>query len=178
MKPLDRDLVLDLARNHEVLVTVEEGAIGGFGSHVLHCLAEAGLLDRGLKVRSMVLPDVFIDHGQPHQMYELAGLNASAIAKTALAALGDASEEPYRAVSAAPISSPHLGDDHPGDFARRRPEPPRLDALPDDEARQARGDLTRALQPAKVRARPRATDRTSRRAECSRLPGSQAARER
>jgi 1-deoxy-D-xylulose-5-phosphate synthase len=103
MKPLDRELVLDLARNHEVLVTVEEGAIGGFGSHVLHCLAEAGLLDRGLKIRNMVLPDVFIDHGQPHQMYELAGLNASAIAKTAMAALGDANEEPYRAVSAAPI---------------------------------------------------------------------------
>jgi 1-deoxy-D-xylulose-5-phosphate synthase len=99
MKPLDRDLVLDLARNHEVLVTVEEGAIGGFGSHVLHFLAEAGLLDRGLKIRSMVLPDVFIDHGQPHQMYELAGLNASAIAKTAVEALGDASETPYRAAS-------------------------------------------------------------------------------
>jgi len=102
MKPLDRDLVLDLARNHEVLVTVEEGAIGGFGSHVLHYLAEAGVLDRGLKVRSMVLPDVFIDHGQPHQMYELAGLNASAIVQTALAALGDATENPCRAASAKP----------------------------------------------------------------------------
>ena len=74
-------------------------SVGGFGSHVLHFLAEAGLLDRGLKIRSMVLPDVFIDHGQPHQMYELAGLNASAIAKTALDALGDASETPYRAAS-------------------------------------------------------------------------------
>ena len=103
MKPLDRVLVLDLARNHEVLLTVEEGAIGGFGSHVLHCLAEAGVLDRGLKVRSMVLPDVFIDHGQPHQMYELAGLNASAIVQTALAAFGDATEKPYRAASAKPI---------------------------------------------------------------------------
>jgi 1-deoxy-D-xylulose-5-phosphate synthase len=103
MKPLDRDLILDLVRNHEVLVTVEEGAIGGFGSHVLHCLAEAGLLDRGVKIRSMVLPDVFIDHGQPHQMYELAGLNASAIAKTAMDALGEASETPYRAASIAPI---------------------------------------------------------------------------
>ena len=72
-------------------MTVEEGSIGGFGSHVLHCLAEARLLDRGLKVRTMVLPDVFIDHGQPDQMYELAGLNASNIARTALAALGDAS---------------------------------------------------------------------------------------
>ena len=103
MKPLDRVLVLDLARNHEVLLTVEEGAIGGFGSHVLHCLAEAGVLDRGLKVRSMVLPDVFIDHGQPHQMYELAGLNASAIVQTALAAFGDATEKPYRAASAKPM---------------------------------------------------------------------------
>ena len=84
-------------------MTVEEGAIGGFGSHVLHCLAEAGLLDRGVKIRSMVLPDVFIDHGQPHQMYELAGLNASAIAKTAMDALGEASETTYRAASIAPI---------------------------------------------------------------------------
>jgi 1-deoxy-D-xylulose-5-phosphate synthase len=99
MKPLDRDLVYDLARNHEVLVTVEEGSIGGFGSHVLHCLAEAGFLDRGVKIRTMVLPDVFIEHGQPHQMYELAGLNASNIARTALAALGDVSELQYRVVS-------------------------------------------------------------------------------
>jgi 1-deoxy-D-xylulose-5-phosphate synthase len=99
MKPLDRDLVYDLARNHEVLVTVEEGSIGGFGSHVLHCLAEAGLLDRGVKIRTMVLPDVFVEHGQPHQMYELAGLNASNIARTALAALGDVSEPQYRVVS-------------------------------------------------------------------------------
>jgi 1-deoxy-D-xylulose-5-phosphate synthase len=99
MKPLDRDLVYDLARNHEVLVTVEEGSIGGFGSHVLHCLAEAGFLDRGVKIRTMVLPDVFIEHGQPHQMYELAGLNASNIARTALAALSDVSELQYRVVS-------------------------------------------------------------------------------
>jgi 1-deoxy-D-xylulose-5-phosphate synthase len=99
MKPLDRDLVYDLARNHEVLVTVEEGSIGGFGSHVLHCLAEAGLLDRGVKIRTMVLPDVFVEHGQPHQMYELAGLNASNIVRTALAALGDVSELQYRVVS-------------------------------------------------------------------------------
>jgi 1-deoxy-D-xylulose-5-phosphate synthase len=103
MKPLDRELVRDLARNHEVLVTVEEGAVGGFGSHVLHYLAETGLLDRGLKIRSMVLPDVFIDHGQPYQMYELAGLNASAIAKTAMEALGEENEAPYRTASIAPI---------------------------------------------------------------------------
>jgi 1-deoxy-D-xylulose-5-phosphate synthase len=102
MKPLDRDLVQDLARNHEVLITVEEGSIGGFGSHVLHFLAEGGLLATGTEVRSMVLPDVFIDHGQPNQMYELAGLNASAIVQTALAALGDATEKPYRAASATP----------------------------------------------------------------------------
>jgi 1-deoxy-D-xylulose-5-phosphate synthase len=88
MKPLDHDLIRRLASNHEVLVTVEEGSIGGFGSHVLHFLAEARLLERGLKVRSMVLPDVFIDHGHPDQMYELAGLNASNIAKAVLATLG------------------------------------------------------------------------------------------
>jgi 1-deoxy-D-xylulose-5-phosphate synthase len=99
MKPLDRDLVRDLARNHEVLVTVEEGSIGGFGSHVLHCLAESGLLDQGLKVRSLVLPDLFIEHGQPYQMYELAGLNASNVARAALAALGEVSESQYCVVS-------------------------------------------------------------------------------
>jgi 1-deoxy-D-xylulose-5-phosphate synthase len=88
MKPLDTDLVARLAREHEVLVTVEEGSIGGFGSHVLQYLAESGLLDRGLKVRAMVLPDVFIDHDSPAKMYETAGLNASGIVSTALAALG------------------------------------------------------------------------------------------
>ena len=59
-----------LARNHEVLITVEEGAIGGFGSHVLQFLATEGLLDRGLKVRPMVLPDLFIDHDKPEKMYD------------------------------------------------------------------------------------------------------------
>jgi 1-deoxy-D-xylulose-5-phosphate synthase len=68
----------------------------------LHFRAEGGLLATGTEVRSMVLPDVFIDHGQPNQMYELAGLNASAIVQTALAALGDATEKPYRAASATP----------------------------------------------------------------------------
>jgi 1-deoxy-D-xylulose-5-phosphate synthase len=87
-KPLDADLIRRLAQNHEVLVTVEEGAIGGFGSHVLQLLADSGLLDRGLKVRSMVLPDVFIEHGKPEQMYEQAGLNASGIVATVLGALG------------------------------------------------------------------------------------------
>jgi 1-deoxy-D-xylulose-5-phosphate synthase len=87
-KPLDRDLILQLARHHEVLVTVEEGAIGGFGSHVLQLLANEGALDRGLKVRPMVLPDLFIDHDKPEKMYDQAGLNAPQIVATALAALG------------------------------------------------------------------------------------------
>ena len=87
-KPLDHDLVRRLAKNHEVLITVEEGAIGGFGSHVLQFLATEGLLDRGLKVRPMVLPDVFIDQDKPEKMYDLAGLNAPQIVATALAALG------------------------------------------------------------------------------------------
>ncbi len=87
-KPLDEDLIRRLAQNHEVLVTVEEGSIGGFGSHVLQFLAESGLLDRGLKVRSLVLPDVFIEHGKPEQMYEQAGLDAGGIVRTVLGALG------------------------------------------------------------------------------------------
>jgi 1-deoxy-D-xylulose-5-phosphate synthase len=88
MKPLDHELIRDLARNHEVLVTVEEGSVGGFGSHVLQYLAENGLLDRGLKVRTMVLPDEFIDHDAPGKMYERAGLAASGITATVLTALG------------------------------------------------------------------------------------------
>src|SRR5207302_391699 len=66
MKPLDLDLVLKLAREHEILITIEEGAIGGFGSHVMQTLAEHGMLDNGLRVRSMVLPDVFFDHDTPN----------------------------------------------------------------------------------------------------------------
>jgi 1-deoxy-D-xylulose-5-phosphate synthase len=80
--------VLRLAREHEVLITIEEGAIGGFGSHVLHSLAEHGMLDRGLKVRSMVLPDVFIDHDSPDRMYASAKLDASSIAAKVKIALG------------------------------------------------------------------------------------------
>jgi len=87
-KPLDADLIRRLALNHEVLVTVEEGSIGGFGSHVLTHLAESGLLDRGLKVRSMALPDLFIDHDAPAKMYERAGLAAPGIVTTVLEALG------------------------------------------------------------------------------------------
>jgi 1-deoxy-D-xylulose-5-phosphate synthase len=88
MKPLDTDLVRRLALNHEVLVTVEEGSVGGFSSHVLHYLSTAGLLDRGLKVRAMALPDEFIDHGKPEQMYERAGLAAPGIVETVFSALG------------------------------------------------------------------------------------------
>jgi 1-deoxy-D-xylulose-5-phosphate synthase len=87
-KPLDTDLVARLARHHEVLVTVEEGAIGGFGSQVLQFLATDGLLDRGLKVRPMVLPDRFIDQDKPELMYDAAGLNAPQIVATVLATLG------------------------------------------------------------------------------------------
>ena len=90
MKPLDTQLVERLAREHEVLITVEEAAIGGFASHVLHHLAHAGLLDQGLKVRPMVLPDVFIDHDSPAKQYDQAGLNARQIKETALVALGRA----------------------------------------------------------------------------------------
>ncbi len=89
-KPLDQDLIRSLARNHEVLVTIEEGSVGGFGSHVLQFLATDGLLDRGLKVRPMVLPDVFLDHDKPDVMYARAGLNARGIVETVFAALGRA----------------------------------------------------------------------------------------
>jgi 1-deoxy-D-xylulose-5-phosphate synthase len=87
-KPLDTDLIERLAREHAVLITVEEGAIGGFASHVLHHLAARGLLEHGLKLRPMVLPDRFIDHDQPAKQYDEAGLNARHIVQTALAAIG------------------------------------------------------------------------------------------
>ena len=87
-KPLDIDLLLRLAREHELLLTIEEGAIGGFGAHVLQALAEHGVLDNGLKVRSMVLPDVFIDQDSPAAMYAQAGLDAKGIVVKAFAALG------------------------------------------------------------------------------------------
>jgi 1-deoxy-D-xylulose-5-phosphate synthase len=87
-KPLDVELILRLARHHEALITVEEGAVGGFGSFVLQALAEHGALDRGLKIRSLVLPDVFQDHDKPEAMYALAGLDAEGIVRGALAALG------------------------------------------------------------------------------------------
>jgi len=90
-KPLDLDLILRLAREHEVLITIEEGSIGGFGSFVLHDLAEAGALDRGLKVRSMVLPDVFQDQDSPAAMYVQAGLDAKSIVAKVFEALGNRS---------------------------------------------------------------------------------------
>jgi len=87
-KPLDEELVLKLAREHEVLITVEEGAIGGFGAHVLHFLAHHGALDHGLKVRPLVMPDVFMDHAKPEHMNAKAGLDAAGIVKAVFAALG------------------------------------------------------------------------------------------
>ncbi|UWF66952.1 MULTISPECIES: 1-deoxy-D-xylulose-5-phosphate synthase [unclassified Brucella] len=86
-KPLDHDLIRRLAREHEVLVMVEEGAVGGFGSHVLQFLATDGLLDRGLKVRALTLPDIYQDHGKPDAMYAEAGLDRTGIVRTAFAAL-------------------------------------------------------------------------------------------
>ena len=87
-KPFDTALVEQLARNHEVLLTIEEGSIGGFGSAVLHHLAWKGLLDGGLKVRPMVLPDVFIDHDSQAKQLAEAKLSAKDIVATALAAMG------------------------------------------------------------------------------------------
>jgi 1-deoxy-D-xylulose-5-phosphate synthase len=79
-KPLDRELILELARKHELLITIEEGAIGGFGAHVMQLLGNAGALERpGFRVRSMVLPDIFIDHDSPPAMYAKAGLDANGI---------------------------------------------------------------------------------------------------
>ena len=96
--PLDEDLVRRLAREHEVLVTIEEGSAGGFAAHVFNFLAHDGLLDSGLKVRPMMLPPTFIDQAKPVEMYDEAGLNASDIVATVLTALGqDANEAPARA---------------------------------------------------------------------------------
>ncbi len=87
-KPLDIDLILRLAREHELLLTVEEGAAGGFGAFVLHALAAHEVLDRGLKVRTLTLPDIFQDHDKPEAMYAAAGLDADGIVRAAMAALG------------------------------------------------------------------------------------------
>lgn len=87
-KPLDEELILQLARHHEALITVEEGAVGGFGSHVAQLLAERGVFDTGIKYRSMVLPDIFIDQASPRDMYAVAGMNAEDIVAKVLTTLG------------------------------------------------------------------------------------------
>ncbi len=87
-KPLDREMILTLAREHEALITIEEGAVGGFGSHVAQLLSEEGVFDAGLKFRSMVLPDIFIDQASPSDMYETAGLSARHIEEKVLSVLG------------------------------------------------------------------------------------------
>jgi len=87
-KPLDHDLIRQLARHHEVLITIEEGAIGGFASHVLHFLAEEGLLDGGLRVRPMVMPDIWMEQAKPEAMYARAGLDRAGIVSTVFKALG------------------------------------------------------------------------------------------
>jgi 1-deoxy-D-xylulose-5-phosphate synthase len=87
-KPLDHDLIRQLVRHHQVLLTVEEGSMGGFGAFVLHFLAGEGLLDQGLKVRTLTLPDLFQEHDKPELQYQLAGLDAKGIVSTALQALG------------------------------------------------------------------------------------------
>ena len=83
-KPLDQELILKCAREHEVMITVEEGSIGGFGSHVENLLSEKGIFDKGLKFRSMTLPDIFIEQDNPKKMYDTAGLNATQISKKIL----------------------------------------------------------------------------------------------
>jgi|TARA_A100001015_G_scaffold246270_1_gene282601 1-deoxy-D-xylulose-5-phosphate synthase len=80
-KPLDEKLIMEMASNHEVVITIEEGAIGGFGSHVMQLLSDRGVFDKGLKFRSMFLPDIFLDQDSPDKMYETAGLNAKSIAE-------------------------------------------------------------------------------------------------
>ena len=97
-KPLDEDMILRLAREHEVLITVEEGSIGGFGAFVLQLLADRGALDRGgLKVRSLVLPDTYIDHDKPERMYAKAGLDAAGIVTRVFEALGQEAASKARA---------------------------------------------------------------------------------
>ena len=87
-KPLDRDLIMQLAAHHEALITIEEGAVGGFGSHVAQLLADEGVFDRGLKYRAMVLPDIFIDQASPEAMYRVAGMDADRIEAKVLQVLG------------------------------------------------------------------------------------------
>ena len=96
-KPLDRDLILRLARTHEALITIEEGAVGGFGSLVAQLLADEGVFDDGLRFRQMVLPDTFIDHASPEAMYRAAGMSASDIRDKVLEVLGVARLQGKRA---------------------------------------------------------------------------------
>ena len=96
-KPLDREMILSLAADHEALITIEEGAVGGFGSHVAQLLADEGVFDAGLKYRSMVLPDIFIDQASPADMYAVAGMNAEHIEAKVLDVLGIASIGAQRA---------------------------------------------------------------------------------
>jgi 1-deoxy-D-xylulose-5-phosphate synthase len=97
-KPLDEAMILRLARDHEVLITVEEGSVGGFGSFVLQLLADKGALDRGtLKVRAMVLPDTYIDHDKPDRMYAQAGLDAAGIVAKVFETLGQEAARKARA---------------------------------------------------------------------------------
>jgi 1-deoxy-D-xylulose-5-phosphate synthase len=86
-KPIDQKLIIDLCLNHEVLITIEEGSIGGFGSHVFQMLSERGIFDKGLKIRSMILPDQFIDQDTPENMYKTAGLDSQAIEQKVFEAL-------------------------------------------------------------------------------------------
>ena len=88
MKPLDLDMILKLAREHDVLITIEEGSIGGFGTHVLQALADHGALDGRVRVRNLVLPDTYIDHDSPAAMYAQAGLDAKGIVAKVFEALG------------------------------------------------------------------------------------------
>ncbi len=87
-KPLDREMILRLARTHDALITIEEGAVGGFGSHVAQLLADEGVFDHGLKFRSMVLPDIFIDQASPRDMYDIAAMNAPQIEAKVLEVMG------------------------------------------------------------------------------------------
>ena len=122
-KPLDRELILKLAADHEVLITIEEGAVGGFGAHVLSLLSEAGALDSGLKVRTMTLPDIFLDHDKPERMYAAAGLDAKGIVAKALAALGGdrpSCVEPHRV-----SQSPSGGEEPNAERARQSLRPDR-----------------------------------------------------
>ena len=107
-KPLDHDLIRRLAKNHELLITVEEGAIGGFGSHVMQHLAESGALDQtGFKLRSMFLPDLFIDHDSPPAMYAKAGLDANGIVAKVFAAFGPKGERTM--ARTADVAAPSFG---------------------------------------------------------------------